>query len=45
VGVYRRLYEHGYTLNYFASVPVDGINCAIITGNPRKEQLDKLIIL
>jgi NTE family protein len=42
VGAYRALHEKGYTPNYLAGVSIGGINCAIIAGNPREKQLEKL---
>lgn len=43
VGAYRAILEKGYTPNYLAGVSIGGINCAIIAGNPREKQLEKLL--
>jgi len=43
VGAYRAILEKGYTPNYLAGVSIGGINCAIIAGNPREKQLEKLM--
>lgn len=43
VGAFRAIHERGYVPNYLAGVSIGAINCAIIAGNPRKKQLDKLM--
>lgn len=42
VGAYKAILEKGYTPNYFSGVSIGAINCAIIAGNPREKQLDRL---
>lgn len=42
VGAFRAIQEHGYEPNYLAGVSIGAINCAIIAGNPKEKQLEKL---
>lgn len=42
VGAFRALHEYGYAPDFLAGVSIGAINCAIIAGNPREKQLEKL---
>lgn len=42
-GAFRAIHESGYTPNYLAGVSIGAINSAIIAGNPREKQIDKLL--
>lgn len=43
VGAFRAIHEHGYNPNYLAGVSIGAINSAIIAGNPREKQIEKLM--
>lgn len=43
VGAYKAICEHGYEPDYFAGVSIGAINSAIIAGNPRELQMEKLM--
>ena len=43
VGAFRAIHEKGYKPNYFAGVSIGAINSAIIAGNPRNKQIEKLM--
>lgn len=43
VGAFRAISEKGYTPNYLSGVSIGAINCAIIAGNPREKQVEKLL--
>lgn len=43
VGAYRAIHEHGYTPNYLSGVSIGAINSAIIAGNAREHQIEKLM--
>lgn len=42
VGAFRAIHERGYHPNFVAGVSIGSINSAIIAGNPRNKQLEKL---
>jgi NTE family protein len=43
VGAFRAIHEKGYHPNFLAGVSIGSINSAIIAGNPRNQQIEKLI--
>ena len=43
VGAFRAILERGYDPDYLAGVSIGSINCAIIAGNPREKQIEKLM--
>ncbi|MDI9819081.1 MULTISPECIES: patatin-like phospholipase family protein [unclassified Legionella] len=43
VGAYRAIHQQGYDPNYLAGVSIGAINSAIIAGNPRETQIEKLL--
>ena len=43
VGAYRAIHERGYIPNYLSGVSIGAINSAIIAGNAREHQLEKLM--
>lgn len=42
VGAFRAIHERGYEPNYLAGVSIGAINSAIIAGNQREKQIEKL---
>lgn len=42
VGAFKAIHEKGYHPNFLAGVSIGAINSAIIAGNPRDQQLEKL---
>ena len=42
VGAFRAIHERGYAPNYLAGVSIGAINTAIIAGNPREKQIERL---
>ncbi|CEK09734.1 patatin-like phospholipase family protein [Legionella hackeliae] len=42
VGAFRAIHERGYHPNFLAGVSIGAINSAIIAGNSRENQIDKL---
>ena len=42
VGAFRAIHEKGYNPNFLAGVSIGSINCAIIAGNSRDKQIEKL---
>lgn len=42
VGAFQAIHEKGYHPNFLAGVSIGSINSAIIAGNPRDKQLEKL---
>lgn len=42
VGAFHAIHERGYDPNYLAGVSIGAINSAIIAGNPREKQLERL---
>lgn len=42
VGAFSAIHEKGYHPDFLAGVSIGAINSAIIAGNPRKEQIEKL---
>ncbi|MGM9452886.1 patatin-like phospholipase family protein [Legionella bozemanae] len=42
VGAFRAIHEKGYHPNFLAGVSIGAINSAIIAGNPRNQQIEKL---
>jgi NTE family protein len=43
VGAYQAIHERGYYPNFLAGVSIGAINSAIIAGNAREKQVDKLL--
>lgn len=43
VGAFRAIHERGYAPNFLAGVSIGSINSAIVAGNPREKQIDKLM--
>lgn len=43
VGAFRAIHEKGYDPNYLSGVSIGAINSAIIAGNPRNKQIEKLM--
>ncbi|WED43474.1 patatin-like phospholipase family protein [Legionella cardiaca] len=42
VGAFRAIHERGYHPNFLAGVSIGAINSAIIAGNPKEKQIEKL---
>lgn len=43
VGAFKAIHERGYNPNFLAGVSIGAINSAIIAGNPREQQVNKLM--
>jgi NTE family protein len=43
VGAFRAIHERGYHPNYLAGVSIGAINCSIIAGNSKEQQVPKLM--